>query len=115
MAAVLHCTPNDRGPATHPQRPLLGDVPKFPLVPMERGCRRRPSHDGRILSTQALHEPTTLGAADVADGARYPRDLAVRPIHRSRLSGILHLSTGVLRKLLYWARCRRRTSLGRAV
>ena len=115
MAPVLHPSPNDRGSATHLQERLLGDVPKFPLVPMECGSRGRPSHDGRIPSTQTLREPATVGAADVADGARYPRDLAVRPIHRSRLPGILHLATGVLRKLLRWARWRGRRSLGSAV
>src|SRR5689334_22757436 len=105
MAAVLHRSPDDRGSATHPQRPLLGDVPKFPLVPVECGCRRCTSHDGRIPSTQALREPATIGATDVADGTRYPRNLAVRAIHRSWLPGILHPATGVLRKLLCWARC----------
>src|SRR5207249_4769324 len=34
--------------ATHLQKPLLGDVPKFPLVSMECGGRRRSCHDGRI-------------------------------------------------------------------
>src|SRR5215510_8086844 len=111
MAAVLHRSPNDRGSATHPQRPLLGDFPKFPLVSMECGCRGSPSHDGRIPSTQALREPATIGASDVANGARSPRDLAVRPVHGPRLPGILALATSVLRKLLRWRR--RRRSLGR--
>src|SRR5262245_27675281 len=102
MAAVLHCSPNDRGSATPSQKRLLGDVPKFPLVPMECGGRGRPSNDGRIPSTQALPEPATVGATDVADGAHSPRDLAVAPVRRPRLPGILHLATGVLRKLLRW-------------
>src|SRR5438093_11847955 len=106
MAAVLHRPPNDRGSATHPQKRLLGDVPKFPLVPMECGGRGRPSHDGRIPSTQALREPATVGATDVADGAHFPRDLAVRPVYRPRLPGILALPTSVLRTLLRWPRRR---------
>src|SRR5215467_6076590 len=113
MAAVLHRSPNDRGSPTQPQRPLLGDFPKFPLVSMECGCRGSPSHDGRIPSTQALRKPATIGASDVANGARSPRDLAVRPVHGPRLPGILALATSVLRKLLRWPR--RRRSLGRAV
>src|SRR6266516_3731545 len=60
MAAVLHPSPNDRGSATHLQERLLGDVPKFPLVPMECGSRGRPSYDGRIPSTQTLREPPTV-------------------------------------------------------
>src|SRR5437870_11047774 len=92
MAAVLHPSPNDRGSATHFQERLLGDVPKFPLVPMECGSRGRPSHDGRIPSTQTLREPATVGGSDVADGAHSPRDLAVRPVHRPRRPGILPLS-----------------------
>src|SRR5262245_60954705 len=104
MAAVLHRSPNDRGSATHPQRPLLGDFPKFLLVPMECRGRGRPSHDGRIPSTQALREPATVGATDVADGAHPPRDLAGGPVRRPRLPGILGLATGLLRKLLPWAR-----------
>src|ERR1051326_671068 len=115
MAAVLHPSPNDRGSATHFQERLLGDVPKFPLVPMECGSRGRPSHDGRIPSTQTLREPATVGGPDVADGAHSSRDLAVRPVHRPRRPGILPLATGVLRKLLRWARWRRRRSLGSAV
>src|SRR5437773_11072678 len=99
MAAVLHRPSNDRGSATDAQRPLLGDVPKFPLVPMECSGRGCPSHDGWIPSTQALREPATVGGSDVADGARHARDLALRPVHRSRLPGILHLATGVLRQL----------------
>src|SRR5215468_5051658 len=114
MAAVLHRSPNDRGSATHPPKRLLGDVPKFPLVPMECGGRGRPSHDGRIPSTQALREPATVGATDVADGAHSPRDLAVVPVRRPRLPGILPTATGLLRKLLHRARWRRR-SLGGAV
>ena len=55
--------------ATHLQKPLLGDVPKCPLVSMECGGRRRSCHDGRIPSTQALCEPATIVASDVADGA----------------------------------------------
>src|SRR5262245_54573109 len=81
---------------------------------MECGGRGRPSHDGRIPSTQALCEPATVGATDVADGAHSPRDLAVGPVRRPRLPGILHLATGLLRKLLRRARWRRR-SLGRAL
>src|SRR5215470_14958513 len=115
MAAFLHRSPNDRGFATHLQRPLLGDFPKFLLVPMECSGRGSASHDGRIPSTQALREPPTNGAADVADGAHSPRDLAVHPLHRLRLPGILPLATGVLRKLRGWARWRRRRSLRRAV
>src|SRR5215831_14940935 len=114
MAAVLHRSPNDSGSATHPQKPLLGDVPKFPLVPMECGGRGRPSDDGRIPSTQTLREPATVGTTDVADGTHSPRDLAVGPVLRPRLPGILHLATGLLRKLLRRARWRRR-SLGRAL
>src|SRR5437016_8751664 len=114
MAAVLHPSPNDRGSATHFQKRLLGDVPKFPLVPMECGGRGRPSHDGRIRSTQALREPATVGATDVADGAHPPRDLAIDPLHRPGLPGILHPATGLLRKLLGRAR-RRRRSLGIAL
>src|SRR5215510_13788559 len=114
MAAVLHRSPNDRGSATRPPKRLLGDVPKFLLVPMECGGRGSPSHDGRIRSTQALREPATVGATDVADGAHSPRNLAVGPVRRPRLPGILHLATGLLRKLLRRARWRRR-SLGRAV
>src|SRR6185369_8670712 len=114
MAAVLHRSPNDCGSATHPERPLLGDVPKFPLVPLECGCGRRPSDDGRISSTQALRQPATVGATDVADGARAPRDLAVRPVRRLRLPGILALATSVFRKLFRWPLWRRR-SLGPAV
>src|SRR5438034_5545558 len=106
MAAVLRPSPNDRGSATHLQERLLGDVPKFPLVPMECGSRGRPSYDGRIPSTQTLREPATVGGSDVADGAHSPRDLAVRPVHRPRRPGILPLATGVLRKLLRWARWR---------
>src|SRR5436309_13714576 len=98
MAPVLHPSPNDRGSATHLQERLLGDVPKLPLVPMECGSRGRPSHDGRIPSTQTLREPATVGRSDVADGAHSPRDLAVRPVHRPRRPGILPLATGVLRK-----------------
>ncbi|OLD70578.1 MAG: hypothetical protein AUI45_04125 [Acidobacteria bacterium 13_1_40CM_2_56_11] len=90
--------------ATHLQKPLLGDVPKCPLVSMECGGRRRSCHDGRIPSTQALCEPATIVASDVADGAHSPRGLAVRLVHRPRLQGILPLATGVLRKLLPWAR-----------
>src|SRR5438552_1684061 len=82
---------------------------------MECSGRGGPSHDGRIPSTQALREPATVGGSDVADGARHARNLAARPVHRSRLPGILYLATGVLRQLLCWARCRRRRSLGRAV
>src|SRR5262245_24493991 len=104
MAAVLHRRPTDAGSPTRPQKRLLGDVPKFPLVPMECGGRGRPSHDGRIPSTQALREPATVGATDVADGAHSPRDLAVGPVRRPRLPGILALATGLLRKLLRWAR-----------
>src|SRR5262252_9409445 len=115
MAAVLHGSANDRNSATHPQKRLLGDVPKFLLVPMECRGRGSPSHDGRIPSTQALREPATDGAADVADGAHSPRDLAVHPLHRLRLPGILPLATGVLRKLLRWVCWRRRRSLRRAV
>src|SRR5881628_875425 len=100
MAAVLHRSPNDRGSATHLQKRLLGDVPKFPLVPMECGRRGRPSHDGRIPSTQTLREPATVGGSDVAVGALSPRDLAVRPVLRARRPGILPLTTGVLRQLL---------------
>src|SRR5438874_1740831 len=103
MAAVLRPSPNDRGSATHLQERLLGDVPKFPLVPMECGSRGHPSHDGRIPSTQTLREPATVGGSDVADGAHSPRDLAVRPVHRPRRPGILPLATGVLRKRLHWA------------
>src|SRR5215831_17403989 len=114
MAAVLHGSANDRNSATHLQKRLLGDVPKFLLVPMECRGRGSPSHDGRIPSTQALREPATDGAADVADGAHSPRDLAVGPVRRPRLPGILHLATGLLRKLLHRARWRRR-SLGRAL
>src|SRR5262249_33646475 len=113
MAAVLQRSPNDRGSATHPQRPLLGDFPKFPLVSMECGCRGSPSDDGRIPSTQALREPATNVASDVANESRSPRDLAVCPVHWPRLPGILALATGVLRKLLRWPR--RRRFLGRAV
>ena len=90
--------------ATHLQKPLLGDVPKFPLVSMECSGRRRSCHDGRIPSTQALCEPATIVASDLADGAHSPRGLAVRLVHRPRLQGILPLATGVLRKLLRWAR-----------
>src|SRR5215831_868765 len=104
MATVLHRSPNDSGPATHLQKRLLGDVPKFPLVPMECVGRGRPSHDGVIPSTQTLREPSTVGATDVADGAHSPRDPAVGPVRRPRLPGILHLATGLLRKLLRWAR-----------
>src|SRR5262249_15596372 len=104
MAAVLHRSPNDRGSATHPQTLLLGNVPKFPLVPMECVGRGHSSHDGWIPSTQALLEPATVGATDVADGAHCPRDLAVGPVRRPRLPGILALATGLLRKLLRWAR-----------
>src|SRR5215471_15253915 len=82
---------------------------------MECGCRGSPSHDGRIPSTQALREPATVGATDVADGAHSPRDLAVGPVRRPRLPGILPLATGVLCKLRGWARWRRRRSLRRAV
>src|SRR5499426_362468 len=113
MAAVLHRSPNDRGSATHPQRPILGGFPKFPLVSMECGCRGSPSDDGRIPSTQALREPATIVASDVANESRSPRDLAVCPVHGPRLPGILALATGVLRELLRWPR--RRRSLGRAV
>src|SRR5262249_58759863 len=56
----------------------------------------------------------SVGATDVADGAHSPRDLAVGPVRRPRLPGILHLATGLLRKLLRRARWRRR-SLGRAL
>src|SRR4029453_1537808 len=112
MAAVLYRSPNDRGSATASQRPLLGHFPKFPLVSMECGCRGSPSHDGRIPSTQALREPATVSATDVADGAHSPRGLAVGPVRWTRLPGILDLATGLLRKLLRRARWRRR-SLGR--
>jgi hypothetical protein len=71
------------------QKRLLGDVSKFPLVPMECGGRGGPPHDGRIPSTQTLREPATVGGSDVADGAHDPRDLAARPVHWSRLPGIL--------------------------
>src|SRR5262249_1309099 len=111
MAAVLHRSPNDRNFATHLQKRLLGDVPKFLLVPVDCRCRGSPSHDGRIPSTQALREPATDGAADVADGAHSPRNLAVHPLHRLRLPGILPLATGVLRNLLSWICWRRRRSL----
>src|SRR5215831_17993675 len=114
MAAVLHRSPNDSGSATHPQKPLLGNVPKFPLVPMECCGRGRPSHDGRIPSTQTLRKPPTVVGSDLADGAHSPRDLAVHRVHRPRRPGILPVATGVFRKLLRWPRWRRR-SVGRAV
>src|SRR5262249_21965737 len=79
---------------------------------MECGGRGRPSHDGRIPSTQTLREPATVGTTDLADGTHSPRDLAGGPVCRPRLPGILHLATGLLRKLLRRARWRRR-SLGR--
>src|SRR5438093_4462158 len=66
MRFLCRRSPNDRGAATHLQKPLLGDVPKFPLVSMECGGRRRSCHDGRIPSTQALCEPATVGGSDVA-------------------------------------------------
>src|SRR4029077_12508144 len=66
-------------------------------------------------TTQALREPATVVAADVADGAHSPRDLAVYPVHRPRLRGILSLAAGVLRKLLNWPRWRGRRSRGKAV
>src|SRR5262245_32899067 len=114
MAAVLHRRPTDAGSPTRPQKRLLGDVPKFPLVPMECGGRGRPSHDGRIPSTQTLREPATVGTTDVPGGTHSPRDLAVGPVRRPRFPGILHLATGLFRKLFRRARWRRR-SLGRAL
>src|SRR5437870_13389183 len=92
MAAVLHRSPNDRDAATHLQKPVLGDVPKFPLVSMECGGRRRSCHDGRIPSTQALCEPATIVASDLAMEPHSPRGRPFVLLHRPGLRGFLLLA-----------------------
>src|SRR5678816_1324302 len=112
VAAVLHGTPDERGVAKNFQGRILGHVPKFSLVPMECHCRRRSSDAGGICSTQAFREPAAVGAKNVADGTHHPRALAVRPLRRSWLPGILRVAAGVFRKLHTGPRGRRARTLG---
>jgi hypothetical protein len=90
---------DERGSAAHIPGRILGDVPKFSLVPMECRCRRRSSHAGGICSTQTLREPTAIGGENVANGTHDEGDLAVRALCRTRLPGILRAAARVLRKL----------------